>query len=193
MTSIILILCSVLTALALAEDSFRTKCLDFTPEAVVFNSTRRLVEYVPAGTNLTFPNNDASCARPSQIVYADICRLALTIPTSNRSSVIFEIWLPRDTAWTGRYLATGNGGIDGCTFSCILWTRLTLSQVSNMRTWHILLSMDLLPQGAITAIMVRVDSHSIIILMLLLIMRIDRELTALSTRLMTDHVDFTQM
>jgi hypothetical protein len=46
------------------------------------------------------------------VVFADLCRIALSIPTSNRSSITFEAWLPRN--WTGRFLGTGNGGIDGC-------------------------------------------------------------------------------
>lgn len=95
-----------------ATDGFQTSCLAFKPESYVHNSTRTILEYVPAGTNLTFPWNDASCGRPSQVVAADFCRAALLIPTSNRSSVTFEMWLPRN--WTGRFLGTGNGGIDGC-------------------------------------------------------------------------------
>ena len=134
-------------------DSFKTKCLGFKPEQYVYNSTRTQLEYVPAGTNLTFPDNDATCvseqcffslaavaslkivtsdmqlssfahstptadfeshvqSRASQVVSSDLCRIALSIPTTKRSSITFELWLPRN--WTGRFLATGNGGIDGC-------------------------------------------------------------------------------
>lgn len=96
----------------LTSADFRPTCLSFQPEKYFPNSTLKIIEYVPAGTNLTFPGNDPSCARPSQVVLADLCRVALSIPTSNRSSVIFEIWLPKN--WTGRFLGTGNGGIDGC-------------------------------------------------------------------------------
>lgn len=99
--------------LSVSADTFAQTCLAFTPESHIHNSTRLVLEYVLSGTNLTFPSNDPSCLRPSQLVYTDLCRVALTIPTSNRSSVNFEMWLPRN--WTGRYLATGNGGIDGCT------------------------------------------------------------------------------
>jgi feruloyl esterase len=95
-------------------DDFKAACLAFTPEAYVTNSTRQVLDYVPAGTTLVFNGNDASCARPSQVVAVDICRAALSIPTSNRSSITFEMWLPRN--WTGRFLGTGNGGIDGCEY-----------------------------------------------------------------------------
>ncbi|QKX58423.1 uncharacterized protein TRUGW13939_05545 [Talaromyces rugulosus] len=95
-----------------SSDSFRANCLALRPESYIQNSTRTVLEYVPAGTNLTFPDNDATCSRASQVVSSDVCRMALSIPTSNRSSITFEAWLPRD--WTGRFLGTGNGGIDGC-------------------------------------------------------------------------------
>lgn len=95
-----------------AADEFQQRCLSLQPEKYIFNSTRQVLEYVPAGNNLSFPCNVQSCARPSQVVFADLCRIALSIPTSNRSSITFEAWLPRN--WTGRFLGTGNGGIDGC-------------------------------------------------------------------------------
>ena len=95
-----------------AKYNFSARCLAFKPEIYVYNSTRNIVSYVSAGTNLTLADNDPTCARPSQAVAVDLCRVALSIPTSNRSSIAFEIWLPED--WSGRFLATGNGGIDGC-------------------------------------------------------------------------------
>lgn len=95
-----------------SSDTFKANCLALSPESYIQNSTRTVLEYVPAGTKLTFPDNDATCSRPSQVVSSDMCRMALSIPTSNRSSITFEAWLPRD--WSGRFLGTGNGGIDGC-------------------------------------------------------------------------------
>ncbi|KAH8705459.1 Tannase/feruloyl esterase [Talaromyces proteolyticus] len=97
---------------AASTSDFQAKCLSLKPRQYIRNSTRTVLEYVPGGTNLTFPDNVASCSRPNQVVASDICRLALSIPTSHRSSITFEAWLPRD--WTGRFLGTGNGGIDGC-------------------------------------------------------------------------------
>lgn len=94
--------------------SFQDKCLSFTPEAYIHNSSRHVLAYVAAGTNLTLPDNDPTCARPSQVVAVNICRVGLAIPTSNRSSISFELWLPED--WSDRFLVTGNGGIDGCEF-----------------------------------------------------------------------------
>ena len=97
-----------------AANSFQEQCLTFTPEAYIYNSSRHVLAYVAAGTNLTLPDNDPTCARPSQVVAVDICRVGLLIPTSNRSSISFELWLPEN--YSDRFLVTGNGGIDGCGF-----------------------------------------------------------------------------
>lgn len=107
----------LLLSVQTTANKFEKRCLSFTPELYISNSTRHVLEYVPAGTNLLFPDNDPTCARPSQIVSVDLCRVALSIPTSERSSFTFEMWLP--VRWSGRLLGTGNGGIDGCPY-CFL-------------------------------------------------------------------------
>lgn len=96
----------------IGSSTFRKKCLAFKPEQMVPGATRNVLEYVPANTTLTFPDNVAACNRGSQAVTANICRVALSIKTSDRSNITFEAWLPEN--WSGRFLATGNGGIDGC-------------------------------------------------------------------------------
>ncbi|KAF2639500.1 putative feruloyl esterase B precursor [Massarina eburnea CBS 473.64] len=96
-----------------ASASFQSRCLAFSPESTIFNSTLTAREYVTKGTNLTFPDNDKSCNQPFQVAAANLCRIALHVPTSNRSSITMELWLPEQ--WeSGRVLAAGNGGIDGC-------------------------------------------------------------------------------
>lgn len=94
------------------HSDFRAACSGFSPSQYVQHATVNVLEFVAAGTTLLFPDNDPSCDRPNQTVSVDICRIALNISTSNRSGIIFESWLPAN--WTGRFLATGNGGIDGC-------------------------------------------------------------------------------
>lgn len=98
---------------ATSPDTFQQRCLAFQPEEFVENARLNVREYVAAGTNLTFPDNDASCSRANQVVAVDLCRIALQITTSPTSRITFEAWLPED--WSGRFLATGNGGVDGCT------------------------------------------------------------------------------
>ncbi|XPS75221.1 Feruloyl esterase [Ascochyta lentis] len=102
----------LLSTPVLGSSAFEKKCLAFRPEKFVPGATRNVLEYVTAGTTLRFPDNVAACNRGSQAVAANVCRIALSIKTSGRSNIAFEAWLPED--WSGRFLATGNGGIDGC-------------------------------------------------------------------------------
>lgn len=118
-----LLLCYPLVlAACYAKYNFRERCLSFKPEAYIFNSSRHVLEYVPADTNISLPDNDPTCMRSDQSVTVDLCRLGLSIPTSNLSSISFELWLPEE--WSGRFLATGNGGIDGCKFCLCCWDQL---------------------------------------------------------------------
>ena len=109
LTSSLLLL---LSAPAIASSAFEEKCLAFKPEEVVPGATRNVLEYVAANTTLAFPDNAASCNRGKQVVAVNLCRIALAIQTTRESSIVFEAWLPE--TWSGRFLATGNGGIDGC-------------------------------------------------------------------------------
>lgn len=104
-----------LQAHAAAIPDFESQCLAFRPEKYISNSTRTELEYVTNGTTLKFPDNVASCSRASQLVSNNLCRIALSIPTSYRSSITFELWLPEDWS-SARYVSTGNGGIDGCSY-----------------------------------------------------------------------------
>ncbi|SMQ53686.1 unnamed protein product [Zymoseptoria tritici ST99CH_3D7] len=108
------LLLATTTTVASPTTSFSEQCLAFQPTSLLPNSIIRLHEHIPSTTNITLPGMDSTCARTSQVVPIEACRIALTIPTSKRSSFIFEIFLPTAPAWSGRYLATGNGGIDGC-------------------------------------------------------------------------------
>ncbi|CAI6229963.1 unnamed protein product [Periconia digitata] len=91
--------------------SFESQCADFSPS--ISNATVAVQEYIARGTNVTLIDNDKSCNRRFQIVDANFCRLALHVQTSERSSIVVEVWMP-ETWEAGRVLATGNGGVDGC-------------------------------------------------------------------------------
>ncbi|KAJ4473752.1 Tannase/feruloyl esterase [Lentinula aciculospora] len=95
---------------------FETACNDLAFQAAntIANTTIFFADIVPAGTNLTFADQDPSCASTtsSQVVLADMCRVALNISTSVQSGITMEAWLSRN--WTGRFLSTGNGGLGGC-------------------------------------------------------------------------------
>lgn len=78
------------------------------------NVTVNFAEFVPAGTNLTLTQDYDldTCTEPSQVVYNDLCRVAMYVSTSNISGITLEAWLPAN--WTGRFLGTGTGGLSGC-------------------------------------------------------------------------------
>ncbi|KAG9234077.1 tannase and feruloyl esterase-domain-containing protein [Amylocarpus encephaloides] len=78
------------------------------------NVTVNFVNYVSAGTNITFNPGvgSSACSYRSAVVKTDMCRVAMAVKTSERSQLTMEAWLP--TNWTGRFLSTGNGGLQGC-------------------------------------------------------------------------------
>lgn len=117
--------------LAAPSSGFHERCRSFDPTYYVENSTLNVREFVAAGSNLTFPDNVASCGRASQVVSVDLCRVALEIRTSSTSRITFEMWFPEE--WSGRFLATGNGGLDGC--KCEITSKRRLISV-NVKIRH---------------------------------------------------------
>ncbi|KIK68261.1 hypothetical protein GYMLUDRAFT_35640 [Collybiopsis luxurians FD-317 M1] len=92
---------------------FDSACGSIVSQAAsIENTTLFFADLVPAGTTLTFPDQDPSCEPSSQVTLVDMCRVALNVSTSDRSGITMEAWLPRN--WTGRFLSTGNGGLGGC-------------------------------------------------------------------------------
>jgi hypothetical protein len=99
-------------AWALSEPgAFAQRCRSFLAGHLA-NSQRPTVDFVAAGTNLTFYGTNTTCDHVAITLPTDLCRVALSVPTSTRSGVDVELWFPSN--WTGRFLQTGNGGIDGC-------------------------------------------------------------------------------
>lgn len=94
------------------SESFKDKCLKFNPH--VPGSTFERVEYLAAGSKADLAYRDATCGGPGQSkpVTGEVCRIALYVPTSSKSGIEFEAWLPE--SWSQRFLGTGNGGIAGC-------------------------------------------------------------------------------
>lgn len=102
-------LTTFVAASSVEDFDFYSRCISFEPTRYVANSTVNALEFISAGKTLFFQND--SCTQ-QQTVSVDICRIALNISTSTKSGIISEYWLPAN--WTGRVLASGNGGIDGC-------------------------------------------------------------------------------
>nr|UBX54516.1 feruloyl esterase [Aspergillus sp.] len=106
------LLWSIQIAWALSEAaSFAQQCRSFLAGHLA-DTQAPTVEFVAAGTDLTFYTDNSTCDHISLTVSMDLCRVSLSIPTSTRSGVDLELWFPSN--WTGRFLQTGNGGIDGC-------------------------------------------------------------------------------
>jgi feruloyl esterase len=91
---------------------FKSKCSAIASKLAIKHGKVYFSEFVAAGTNLSLPDNDPTCTQASVVVPADICRIALSVSTSNRSGFNMEAWLPSN--WTGRFLSGGNGGLNGC-------------------------------------------------------------------------------
>ena len=94
--------------------NFNVSCAALVKSISIENVTVNFADFVPSGTNLTFPDSDPTCTRPFQVVFVDLCRVNMNVSTSNMSGIILEAWLPKN--WTGRFLSTGNGGLGGCRF-----------------------------------------------------------------------------
>ncbi|KAF2846945.1 tannase and feruloyl esterase [Plenodomus tracheiphilus IPT5] len=93
-------------------ETFDAKCAAIASQLSIEHGLVHFAEFVAAGTNLSLAGNDPTCAQAFVPVTADICRIALSVSTSDRSSFNMEAWLPSN--WTGRFLSGGNGGLNGC-------------------------------------------------------------------------------
>jgi feruloyl esterase len=82
---------------------------------------------LPAGLctdtlSYTLPNATVTFAQPytagqvvsgNTVAPAGLCRVAGTIKPGPRSNVHFEVWIPTDGSWNGKYEQIGNGGFAG--------------------------------------------------------------------------------
>jgi hypothetical protein len=66
-------------------------------------------------TSITFAQSYASGATVVGTTKAPVglCRVAGTIKPGARSNVHFEVWIPTDGTWNGKYQQVGNGGFAG--------------------------------------------------------------------------------
>ncbi|TDZ37355.1 putative feruloyl esterase B-2 [Colletotrichum spinosum] len=99
-------------ALGSVQGSTIEQCESLAARLDLPNSTIRQTSFVPAGTNISLPDNHPSCAIPHQVSDVDVCRVSFLTTTGPTSNVSLEAWLPLD--WSGRFLGTGNGGMNGC-------------------------------------------------------------------------------
>lgn len=71
------------------DDVFDAQCADFaeTLRQTYDNASIWFTESVAAGTNLSLPDYDPTCGDQYQEVSVDMCRVAMFVPTSDRSNI----------------------------------------------------------------------------------------------------------
>ncbi|GIC88918.1 putative feruloyl esterase [Aspergillus udagawae] len=94
--------------------SFESRCQQFHKKIHLDNVHVHSTTYVPIGSNISMAYNPPICggASSSSISKIEFCQVALNVTTSSKSQFFMEAWLPSN--YTGRFLSTGNGGLNGC-------------------------------------------------------------------------------
>ncbi|EAW15424.1 putative feruloyl esterase [Aspergillus fischeri NRRL 181] len=94
--------------------SFESRCQHFHKEIHLQNVHVHSTTYVPIGSNISMAYNPPICGgtSSSSISTIEFCQVALNVTTSDKSQFFMEAWLPSN--YTGRFLSTGNGGLNGC-------------------------------------------------------------------------------
>jgi len=98
-----LLVASALATVALyAAPAAAVTCADLTRLSLP-NTTITLAQSYAAGDTVT-----GTTKAP-----VGLCRVAGTIKPGSRSNVRFEVWIPTDGSWNGKYQQIGNGGFAG--------------------------------------------------------------------------------
>lgn len=114
---------TLVTVAGAAQDEFQARCASFARDIDLPGVSVAFIHYVAGGTNTSLIGNPPSCDTnteavyggsnvTSQLVYGDLCRVAMIVATSNHSEMRMDAWFPRE--YNGRFLATGNSGVAGC-------------------------------------------------------------------------------
>ncbi len=74
-----------------------------------------LISFVLPNTTITLAQTYAAGSVVSGTTKApvDLCRVAGTIRPGSQSNIHFEVWIPTDGSWNGKYQQIGNGGFAG--------------------------------------------------------------------------------
>ncbi|HTJ04533.1 MAG TPA: tannase/feruloyl esterase family alpha/beta hydrolase [Caldimonas sp.] len=74
-----------------------------------------LTSFVLADTTITLAQSYTAGSTVSGSTKApvDLCRVAGTIKPGPQSNIHFEVWIPTEANWNGKYQQTGNGGFAG--------------------------------------------------------------------------------
>lgn len=74
-----------------------------------------LTSFLLADTTITLAQSYIAGSTVSGLINApvDLCRVAGTIKLGAQSNIHFEVWIPTELHWNGKYQQTGNGGFAG--------------------------------------------------------------------------------
>ncbi len=75
------------------------------------NTTINFAQSYTAGTTITAISGETASGSPA--APAGLCRVVGTVKPGPRSNVHFEVWIPTDGSWNGKYQQIGNGGFAG--------------------------------------------------------------------------------
>ena len=79
------------------------RCTDLLSLTLLPNTTITLAQTYTAGQTVS----------GSTVAPAGLCRVAGTVKPGPNSNVHFEVWIPTDGSWNGKYQQIGNGGFAG--------------------------------------------------------------------------------
>ena len=96
------LLLAAAAALHAAPSAAATACADLT-SFLLPDTTITLAQSYTAGATVS-----GSTKAP-----VDLCRVAGTIKPGPQSNIHFEVWIPTEANWNGKYQQTGNGGFAG--------------------------------------------------------------------------------
>lgn len=99
----------------MSSSSCASLCSSLTFPSGVNASPVSCVPYA-ANSTITITGGQADVGCGSTIEpEIDICRVVLTVATTDESETYMEVWLPDgDSTWNGRTMNTDNGGVNGC-------------------------------------------------------------------------------
>jgi len=93
---------AIAAAMLHASPALAVDCGDLMGRSLP-DGTITLAQSYTAGQNISGPTNAP----------VDLCRVGATIAPGPRSNVHFEVWIPTDGSWNGKYQQIGNGGFAG--------------------------------------------------------------------------------
>lgn len=90
--------------------------------AVAFGASAAAATTCASLTSLSLPNTTITLAQSyaagatvtgTTVAPAGLCRVAGTVKPGPMSDIHFEVWIPTDGSWNGKYQQVGNGGFAG--------------------------------------------------------------------------------